>query len=104
MPLSGESEFRMPQDPPERKPNPVIQKIEASKTVRTNDQPRNKPTYERAHPGIGPGGSVGTEKTQRQKEADAHNARIKARQKAIQDREKARTEPVGLAAEFNRKL
>lgn len=55
----------MSTEPPGRKPNPIIQKIEESKKVKTNDQPRLKPTYAPSGPGLSPMGSVGIVQTPR---------------------------------------
>lgn len=92
----------MKREPP-KPPNPVVQKIEETKTLKTNDDVRLRPQERSPSPGIAPSGSVGTERTQRQEDAAAHNAKIEKSRREQEAARKAREVPGGLADEFNQK-
>lgn len=92
----------MRREPP-KPPNPVIQKIEESKTLKTNDDVRLRPQERPPAAGIAPSGFRGTERTQRQEDAAAHNAKIEKSRREQEEARKAREVPGGLADEFNQK-
>lgn len=93
----------MKREPP-KPPNPVIQKIEESKTLKTKDDPRLQPQERPPAPGMAPSGAVGTERTERQKQAEIHNAKIKERVAEREARQKGLEMPGGLTREFNKRI